>query len=90
MNELDSEESTVPKDLVGPYFSASPLEGDSTHSSPTEACSPPSYADITRKKHGASFGSSDYDSSEQLSKKGRNSKKELREEEGERLKNQGS
>ena len=49
----------------------------------------PSYANIARKKHGVSYGSSEDESFEQ-SKKGRKSKKEIREEEAERLKTQGS
>ena len=91
MNELVSEESTVSKDLSGTSFSDPPLEGVSPHSPPVDATSPPSYADIARKKNGASSSSSDDDSFEQFFKKiGRKSKKEIREEEAERLKTQGS
>ena len=49
----------------------------------------PSYVDIARKKHGVSSGSSE-DASFEQSKKGRKTKKEIREEEVERFKTQGS
>ena len=49
----------------------------------------PSYADIARRKHGVSSGSSE-DASFEQSKKGRKSQKEIQEEEAERLKTQGS
>ena len=79
VNKLVSEENIVSKALTGPYFLAPPLEGGSSHSSPIDASSPPSYANITQKKQGASSGSSDDDSIELLSKKvGRKSKKEIR------------
>ena len=53
--------------------------------------SPPSYVDIARNKLAESSDSSDENSIEQLSKKGgRKSKKEIQEEEAERLKTQGS
>ena len=64
-------------------------EGGPSHS-PIRSSSPPSYADITRKKQHISFGSSEDDTFEQHSKKGRKSKKEIREEEAERIKMQGS
>ena len=58
---------------------------------PVGDSSPPSYADIARKKLAESSASSDENSIEQLSKKGgRKSTKELQEEEAERLKTQGS
>ena len=51
----------------------------------------PSYVEILKKNMVDSFGSSDEDSFEQSSKKaGRKSHKEIREEEAERLKMQGS
>jgi hypothetical protein len=51
----------------------------------------PSYAEITKKKHVDSAGSSEDETFERSSKRaGRKSRKELREEEAERLKVQGS
>ena len=61
-----------------------PREGGPSHS-PIHASSPPSYADITRKKQPISSRSSEDDTFEQHSKKGRKSKKEIREEEVKRL-----
>ena len=90
VNELVSEENTVSKDLTGPSFMAPPLEGGSPLSSPVDTSSPPSYADIARKKHDVSSGSSEVDSFEPEKTAGRKSKKEIREEEVERLKTQGS
>ena len=78
VNELVSEENIVSKDLTDPYFSAPPLEGGSPLSSPVDTSSPPSYADIARKKHGASSGSSKDDSFEPKKTAGRNSKKEIK------------
>ena len=89
-NELDSEGNTIPKEHAGPSLSAPPLDGGPPYTSPIDASSPLSYADITRKKQVVSSGSSNDDSFEQLSKKaGRKSKKEIREEEFERIKTQG-
>ena len=86
-HELEYEVNTVSKDQVGP----SPQDGCPSHTSPIGARYPPSYADITRKKQATNSGSFDDDSIEQLSKKaGRKSKKEVQEEEAERLKMQGS
>ena len=71
-NEMDSVE-------VGPIHST-PLR-DGHPPLPIGDFSPPSYADIARKKPDESSNSSDENSIEQLSKKGgRKSKKELREE----------
>ena len=87
MEQLDildivTNESTAPKDRADFSFlspGVSPL--------PKEVS--PSYADISRKKHGVSSTPSEDESFEQ-SKKGRKSKKEIWEEEAERLKTQGS
>ena len=84
------EEIFVSKDLSGPSFIALPLEGGSLLSSPVDTCSPPSYVDIALKKHDVSSGSSEDDSFDPKKTTGRKSKKEIREEEVERLKTQGS
>ena len=61
------------------------------HNSSVGANSPPSYAEILKKKLIDTSSSSEEDSIEQFTKKvGRNSRKEIREEEVERLKMQGS
>ena len=78
VNEPVSEENIVFKDLTGPSFVAPPLEGSSPLSSPVDTCSPPSYADIARKKHDVSSGSSKDDSFEPKKTAGRNSKKEIK------------
>ena len=97
LNSSDLEEGEVQhldgieKDFVdaGSIHSIPIMDGDPPL--PVGDCSPPSYADIARKKPAESSNSSDENSIEQLSKKGgRKSKKELREEEAERLKIQGS
>ena len=76
--ELDDDEDIVSKDQSGPLISVPPCDGGPSHTSPNYASSPPSYADITRKKQAVSSGSSYDDSIEQLSKKaGRKSKKEV-------------
>ena len=63
-----------------------PWDGGPSHSPPIGENSPPSYADITRKKQDNSPSSSDDDP---ISKKGgRKSKKDIREEEAERLNTQ--
>ena len=57
------------------------------HNSSTGANSPPSYAEILKKKSIETYGSLEEDSIEQFSKKvGRKSQKEAREEEAKRLK----
>ena len=59
--------------------------------SPSRLSSSPSYAEIIKKNMVDSFGSSDEDSIEQCSKRAsRKSRKEIREEEAEHLKMQGS
>ena len=104
-HELDSEVISTSQEQVGlsppregvlsipicasPSPSTIHGEGGPSHS-PIRSSSPPSYADITRKKQPVSLGSSEDDTFEQHSKKGRKSKKEIREEEAERLKVQGS
>ena len=61
------------------------------HNSPSRPSSSPSYAEILKKKVAESSGSSDEDTFEQSSKKtGRNSRKEIREEEVKCLKMKGS
>ena len=61
------------------------------HNSPIGLISSPSYAEILKKKLIDTCGSSEEDSIEQITKKvGRKSRKEVREEEAERLKMQGS
>ena len=90
MIEAVLEEIIVSKDLSGPSFIALPLEGGSLLSSPVDTCSPPSYADIARKKHDVSSSSLEDDSFEPKKIASRKSKKEIREEEAERLKTQGS
>ena len=81
-NEMDYVEA-------GPIHSTPLRDGDPPL--PFGDLYPPFYADIARKKPAESSDSSDENSIEQLSKKGgRKSKKELREEEAERLKTQGS
>ena len=61
------------------------------HKSPSRLSSSPSYIEILKKKVVDSSGSSNDDSFEHSSKKtGRKSRKEIREEEAERLKMQGS
>ena len=60
------------------------------HNSPSRIPSSPSYAEILKKKVVDSFGSSDDDSIQSLKKIGRKSRKEVIEEEVERLKMQGS
>ena len=61
------------------------------HNSPLKPSTSPSYAEILKKKVVDSYGSSDKDTFEQSSKKiGRKSRTEIREEEVERLKTQGS
>ena len=81
-NEMDSVEA-------GPIHLTPLRDGDPPL--PVGDFSPPSYADIARKKLAESSDSSEENSIEQLSKKGgRKSKKELQEEEAERLKTQGS
>ena len=68
-----------------------PLGAGESSPAPIGVSSPPSYADIACKKPTDSSGSSDEDSIDQLSKKaGRKSKKEIQEEEVERIKMQGS
>ena len=84
------EDISVLKDLSGPSFVSLPLEGGSLPSSPIDTFSPPSYADIAWKKHDLSPDSSEDDSFELKKTVGRKSKKEIREEEAERLKTQGS
>ena len=74
---------------TGPIHSIPPRDGDPPL--PVGDFSPPSYVDIARKKLAESSDSSDENSIEKLTKKrGRKSKKELWEEEAERLKTQGS
>ena len=61
------------------------------HDTPKSATPSPSYAEIIKKKLVDSSGSSSEDSIEQIAKKeGRKSRKEVREEEEERLKMQGN
>ena len=80
-------------DIVTDESIATKDQADSSFLSPGISPLPkeisPSYADIAQKKHGVSSGSSEDESFEQ-SKKGRKSQKEIREEEAERLKTQGS
>ena len=52
------EDISVLKDLSTPSFVALPLEGGSLPSSPIDTCSPPSYAEIARKKNDVSPDSS--------------------------------
>ena len=59
------------------------------NTSPNDIKSSPSYAEITKKKPVDNSSSSDEDSIEKTSKKGRKSRKYVREEEAERLKMQG-
>ena len=84
------EDISVLKDLSGPSFVALPPEGGSFPSSPINSCSPPSYAEIARKKNDVSPNSSEDYSFELKKTVGRKSKNEIREEEAERLKTQGS
>ena len=84
------EDIYVLKDLSGPSFVSLPPEGGSLPSSPINSCSPPSYAEIARKKNEVSPDSSEDYSFEQKKTVGRKSKKEIREEEAERIKTQGS
>ena len=61
------------------------------HKSPSGAISPPSYTQILKKKLVDTSGSSKEYYIEQITKKaGRKSRKDIREEEAERLKMQGS
>ena len=82
VQDLVSDENIYSKEQAGPSF----LSPGVSHL-PKEIS--PSYADIDQKNHGVSFGSSEDESFEQ-SKKGGKSQKEIREEEAERLKTQGS
>ena len=86
MHDLVSDENNSSKDQFGPSFLNPSLVGGSPLS---PLSSPPSYADIARKKQGVSSGSSKDESFEQ-SKKGTKCKKEIQEEEVQRLKTQGS
>ena len=86
--ELDSKAIAVTLNQAGPSHS-NPLWDGEPPLVPIRDFSPPSYSDISRKKPVESSDSSDENSIEQLSKKGgRKSKKEIREEEAERLKTQ--
>ena len=81
---------SVTMDQVGPDF-LSPKGVGEVSPTPVGPSSSPSYAEIAQKKPIESSGSSDEESIDQFSKKsGRKSKKEIREEEAERLKTQGS
>ena len=60
------------------------------NTSPNGIKSPPPYTEITKNKSVDSSSSSDEDSIEQTSKKGRKSRKDVREEEAKRLWMQGS
>ena len=91
-HELESKVNSAPQEHVGPSppnegdfslpFCASPPpssihgEGGPSHF-PICSNSPPSYANITRKKQPVNSGSSKDDTFEQHSKKGRKSKKEI-------------
>ena len=87
---LESEANIVTPDQAGASLS-NPLWDGEPSLAPSGDCSPSSYANIACKKPADSFESSDENSIEQLSKKaGRKSKKEIQEEEAERLKKQGS
>ena len=83
-------EVSVAMDQVGPDF-LSPKGLGEVSPALVESSSSPSYAEIARKKPIESYGSSDEDSIDQFSKKyGIKSKKEIQEEEAERLKTQRS
>jgi len=84
-----SQEQTGVANLEIPCVDANPQE---THGSPTVAISPLSYAEMIEKKTLIdSPGSSEENSFERSTKKaGRKSRKEIKEEEAERLKMQGS
>ena len=87
--EVENEVS-VAMDQVGPDF-LSPKGVGEVFPAPVRPSSSPSYVEIARKKPIESSGSSDEESIDQFSKKsGRKSKKEIREEEAEMLKTQGS
>ena len=95
MQQLDGDElevipvaQTVPHEQSDPPPSSATLwAGGPSHCSPIGENSPPSYANIARKQIDSPNSSED----DQISKKGgRKSKKEIREEEVERLKTQGS
>ena len=78
----------VPQEHPDPPSSVPLWAGGPSDSSPIRENSPPSYVDIAHKKQLDSPSSSDDDP---VSKKGGNkSKKEIREEEAERQKTQGS
>ena len=82
-------EVIVTTDQFGPSFSTPTWVGEYSPT-PIGAISPPSYVGIAHKEPTDSSGSSNEDSIDQLSKKaGRKYKKEIREEEAERIKTQG-
>ena len=80
-------------DSIGVVYIEIPRDGEflQQNPSPNGTKTSPSYAEITKKKPVDSSRSSNEDSIEQFSKKaGRKSRKEVREEEEERLNMQGS
>ena len=87
---MEPELNIVTSDQAGQSSLVPPWAREPSQVSPIGFSSPPSYVDIARKKSAESSGSSNEDSIDQLSKKaGRKSKKEIWEEEDERLETQG-